>query len=217
MRMKRPNYLHVFLSFLLVFAILSPPVALAAGDNGKKHFKEGMKFEQSEDWDKAAEEFALASSADPKNPEYRLHLTRALFNASQMYMKKGTLAANEKDYNNAYGFFRRAYAFDPTNELAHSEMERMVRLQQEATGKPEDKPGDPLKVVNTAYPGTNASAPAPQQVPQKLEKLRDLPFPNGVDLQFIIKELARDLDLNVLFESVTFRQPTARRRSTLRM
>lgn len=207
MRMKRPNYLHVFLSFLLVFAILSPPVALAAiGDNGKKHFKLGMKYESSEDWDKAAEEFALASSADPKNPEYRLHLTRALFNASQMYIKKGTLAANEKDYNNAYGFFRRAYAFDPTNELAHSEMERMIRLQKEANGEPDDKAADPLKVVKTAYSGTNASPP-PQQVPQKLEKLRDLPFPNGVDLQFIIKELARELDLNVLFDNTSFRQP----------
>ncbi len=206
--MKRPNYLHVFLSFLLVFAILSPPVALAAiGDNGKKHFKLGMKYESSEDWDKAAEEFALASSADPKNPEYRLHLTRALFNASQMYIKKGTLAANEKDYNNAYGFFRRAYAFDPTNELAHSEMERMIRLQKEANGEPDDKTTDPLKVVKTAYSGTNASPPPPQQIPQKLEKLRDLPFPNGVDLQFIIKELARELDLNVLFDNTSFRQP----------
>ena len=68
MRMKRPNYLHVFLSFLLVFAILSPPVALAAGDNGKKHFKEGMKFEQSEDWDKAAEEFAARFVRRPEKP-----------------------------------------------------------------------------------------------------------------------------------------------------
>ncbi|MFN0141664.1 MAG: S1C family serine protease [Pyrinomonadaceae bacterium] len=32
------------------------------------------------------------------------------------------------------------------------------------------------------------------------EKLRDLPFPAGVDLQFIIKEIAKDLDLNVLFD-----------------
>lgn len=36
---------------------------------------------------------------------------------------------------------------------------------------------------------------------QRLEKLRDVPFPSGVDLQFIIKELARDLDLNVLFDT----------------
>ena len=28
-----------------------------------------------------------------------------------------------------------------------------------------------------------------------------MPFPGGVDLQFIIKELAKDLDLNVLFDT----------------
>ncbi len=38
-------------------------------------------------------------------------------------------------------------------------------------------------------------------------KLRDFPFPSGVDLQFIIKELARDTDLNVIFDSESFRTP----------
>lgn len=32
------------------------------------------------------------------------------------------------------------------------------------------------------------------------KKLRDIPFPNGIDIQFLIKELARELDLNVLFD-----------------
>ncbi|MEP7075338.1 MAG: PDZ domain-containing protein [Acidobacteriota bacterium] len=32
------------------------------------------------------------------------------------------------------------------------------------------------------------------------EMLRDMPFPNGVNLEFLIKELARDIDLNVLFD-----------------
>ena len=49
--------------------------------------------------------------------------------ASQMYMKKGVGGRNEKDYEGGYNAFRRAYAFDPTNELAKAEMERMVRLQ----------------------------------------------------------------------------------------
>jgi len=38
-------------------------------------------------------------------------------------------------------------------------------------------------------------------------KLRDLPFPAGVDLKFLIMELARDLDLNVLFDVESFRGP----------
>ncbi|PYT01994.1 MAG: hypothetical protein DMF63_03935 [Acidobacteria bacterium] len=32
------------------------------------------------------------------------------------------------------------------------------------------------------------------------EKQRDIPFPGGVDLQFLVKELAATMDLNVLFD-----------------
>lgn len=192
--MKIRSNLRLSLSFTLILAMLSPVTILAMGD-AKKHFSLGMKHETSEAWDKAAEEFALAVSDNPKNPEYKLHLQRALFQASQMYIKKGTELAKEKDYVGGYNAFRKAYAFDPTNELAQAEMERMVRLQQ-GLAPASDKPanGD-LRLVPTSYRKTAAP------LPQKLEKLRDVPFPGGVDLQFIIKELAKDLDLNVLFDS----------------
>ena len=205
--MKRSIHFQFFISLLLLLAMLSP-VAAFAFDGGKKHFQTGMKHESAQEWDKAVEEFALAVSDNPKNPEYRLHLTRSLFNASQMYMKKGSIMAKENNYEDAYLAFRRAYAFDPTNELAKSEMERMVRLQKdlnEATpGDKKDETGK-LKLIPTGYVDRKNSAPP--QMPQKLEKLRDLPFPSGVDLQFIIKELAKDLDLNVLFDNESFRQP----------
>lgn len=193
--MKKIAVFRTTLTFVLLFGLLSPSFALGIGD-GKKHFKQGLKYEVAEEWDKACEEFALAVNENPKNPEYRLHLRRALFNASQMYMKRGTAAADEKDYPGAYNAFRRAYGFDPTNELAKSEMERMVRLQKDANspdGKSADGTG--LNVKPAAY------KPEEVQLPQQLEKLRDVPFPAGIDLQFIVKELAKDLDLNVLFDS----------------
>src|SRR5436190_13755196 len=156
--------------------MLSPVSALASG-NDKKHFKLGMKYEVAEQWDKAVEEFALAVSDNPKDPEYRLHLTRALFNASQMYMKKGTIAAKENNFEEAYLAFRRAYAFDPTNELAKSEMERMVRLQKDLNdatpGNNKDDNGK-VKLIPTSYNADKKTTAALPQIPQKLEKLRDL-------------------------------------------
>ncbi len=202
--MKRSINVSFFITLLLILSMLSPVAAFALGD-GKKHFKVGIKHEDAQEWDKAAEAFALAVSETPKNPEYRLHLVRALFNASQMFMKKGAMAAKEKDYEGAYLAFRRAYAFDPTNELAKSEMERMVRMQKDLNeGTSGDKKDDSgrLKLTPTAFVQNGTSS---TQMPQKLEKLRDIPFPAGVDLQFIIKELARDLDLNVLFDVESFR------------
>jgi len=197
--MKSSVFVRFPLTAFILIAMISPTFALASGSgSGKKHFNKGLKFEVAEEWDKASEEFALAVTDSPKNAEYRLHLQRSMFMASQMYIKRGTAAANEKDYEGAYNAFRRAYAFDSTNELARSEMERMVRLQKEL-----QDPDGSKKAALDATLKTSPAAYDPQntQMPQKLEKLRDVPFPAGVDLQFIIKELAKDLDLNVLYDS----------------
>ncbi len=191
--MKSRNLLKILLSVFVLFSLVSPSVVLAAGE-GKKYFKIGMKHEAAEEWDKAVEAFTIAVADNPKNPEYRLHLRRALFNASQQYMKLGRTAADEKDYVTAYTYFRKAYAFDPVNELARSEMARMVRLQEELKGGPKKDETDP-RIVPTS--GTAADG---FRIPQKLETLRDLPFPSGIGLQQIIKDLSRALDLNVLFD-----------------
>ncbi|MEO8041089.1 MAG: secretin N-terminal domain-containing protein [Acidobacteriota bacterium] len=198
--MKNSVYARFSLSLLLVLSLMSPVAILAVGD-GKKHFKQGMKHETAEQWDQAVEEFAVAVTENPKNPEYKLHLQRALFNASQQYMKKGNTSAEQKDYQSAYNAFRKAYAYDPVNELAKSEMARMVRMQ-EAMQKGEDpdaktSENGKVRLVPTSY----NSQPADVQIPQRLEKMRDVPFPGGIDLQYIVKELAKDLDLNVLFDA----------------
>ena len=197
------------LSFFLLVALLSPVTALAAGSgDAKKHFKEGMKAEVAEEWDKAVEHFALAVAGNPKNPEYRLHYVRALFNASQMYIKQGNSQATQKDYAGAYESYRRAYGYDPTNELAKAEMEKMARLYKEQINpngeKKETKDG--VKLVQTGYSAQNL--PPNVVIPQKLEVLGDVgPFPGGIDLQTLIKDLARSLDLNVIFDADSFRQP----------
>ncbi len=206
--MKQSAFARISITLFLLMAMLSPTVVLAAAPDGRKHFKAGMIAEDAEQWDKAVEEFALAIVEDTKNPEYRLHYQRATFNASQMYMKKGAAQANEKDYVGAYDAFRRAYAYDPTNELAKSEMVRMLRLQKGLNpddDSQEKTNGDAtgVKLVPTGYQRTAATRDA--IIPQKLEKLRNIPFPNGVDLQFIIRELAEELDLNVLFDEQSFR------------
>ncbi|MGI9055648.1 MAG: secretin N-terminal domain-containing protein [Pyrinomonadaceae bacterium] len=198
--MKKSIYFRFSLSFILMLALFSPTAVLAMGD-GKKHFNQGMKHEVAEEWDKAAEEFALAVSDNPKNPEYRLHYIRSLFNASQMFMKKGRMQADEKDYAGAYISFRKAYAYDPVNELAKSEMERMLRFQQSLTnGSGTTTQINGVKLVETGY--TKTANRDDIVVPQRLEVLRDVgPYPAGIKLMTIIRDLARSLDLNVLFDT----------------
>ncbi|HXF40275.1 MAG TPA: hypothetical protein VN687_11230, partial [Blastocatellia bacterium] len=70
------------LAMALALTLAVPLVAFAA--DGKKHFKEGMKYEENRQWDKAAQEFALAVAEKPSNVEYQLHLQRALVSAAIM-------------------------------------------------------------------------------------------------------------------------------------
>src|ERR671938_1609291 len=132
---RRSIYVRSFASLLMTFCLLAAPLAVLA-KKGEKNYKQGLKYEAAQQWDKAAQEFTLAVAADPSSAEYQLHYRRAVFNASQMYMQQGRALAEQRDYVGAYNSFRQAFGYDPVNQLAVSEMERMLRLQREGNGGP---------------------------------------------------------------------------------
>src|SRR5215212_10996527 len=134
--MKRsPIHARPLSVLLVVFCLLAAPMT-AFAKKGEKNYKQGLRYEQAQQWEKAAQEFTLAVAADPSNVEYQLHYRRAVFNASQQFMQQGRSLAEQRDYIGAYNAFRQAYGYDPVNELAVSEMERMLRLQNVKEGKP---------------------------------------------------------------------------------
>src|SRR6267142_4141189 len=132
--MKSRNRWHSIVALVIVTCMLAVPVS-ALGKKGKDNFNRGLKYEQQQQWEKAAQEFTLAVAADPSNVDYQLHYRRAIFNASQTFMQQGRSLAEQRDYVGAYNAFRQAFGYDPVNQLAVSEMERMVRLQEVKEGK----------------------------------------------------------------------------------
>ena len=132
--MKSRNRWHSIVALVIVTCMLAVPVS-ALGKKGKDNFNRGMKYEQAQQWEKAAQEFTLALAADPSNVDYQLHYRRAVFNASQTFMQQGRSLAEQRDYVGAYNAFRQAFGYDPVNQLAVSEMERMVRLQEVKEGE----------------------------------------------------------------------------------
>ncbi|MDQ1708075.1 MAG: ral secretion pathway protein, partial [Pyrinomonadaceae bacterium] len=94
MRIKTES--RTFVSLLLIACLLLLPT-VAFAKKGDKHFKDGMRYEANQQWEKAAEEFTLAVAADPSNLEYQLHFRRASFNASQAYMQQGRALAEQRD------------------------------------------------------------------------------------------------------------------------
>ena len=99
--MKNNIRIRTLISFVLAVSLLALPVT-AFAKKGEKNFKRGMQYEESQQWDKAAQEFTLAVAADPSNMEYQLHFRRASFNASQTYMQQGRSLSERGDFVGAY-------------------------------------------------------------------------------------------------------------------
>ena len=206
--MKTRTYRQMIVSSLLTFCLLLMPV-VALAKKGEKQFKRGLQYEAAQQWDKAAQEFTLAVAADPSNMEYQLHFRRASFNASQAFMQQGRALAEQRDYVGAYNAFRQAYGYDPVNELAVSEMERMLRLQNVKNGTNGSGNGHDTKNGELPENGNITPTSAPVQDPvvtsPRVEQLRVINY-NG-DLKSFIRSLAEQLQLNVVFDRTSFAQP----------
>jgi general secretion pathway protein D len=190
-------------SLLLTFCLLLLPVT-ALAKKGEKNFKAGVRYEANQQWEKAAQEFTLAMAADPSNIEYQLHFRRSSFNASQAYMQQGRALAEQKDFVGAYNAFRQAYGYDPVNELALSEMERMLQLQgmKEGNGRNGTKSGGPQDGSVTPA----SEAPQEPALPSsRPEQMRVISYSG--DLKAFIRSLADQLNLNVIFDRQSFVTP----------
>src|SRR5215218_3035238 len=183
-------------AILMAAVLLASPVAVLA-KKGEKNFKKGMEHEQAQQWEKAAQEFALALATSPSDTEYLLHYRRAVFNASQIFMQKGKSLYEQGDYVGAYNAFRQAYGLDPVNDLAAQEMDHMIRLQREKEGvsnPPKNSPANYRPGQGGARPDGQAdgAGPAPS------EKLQTIQYSG--DLEGFIRKLADELELNVVFD-----------------
>ena len=198
--MKNNSRARTLITLILAISMLALPIT-AFGKKGDKNFKRGMDYEAAQQWDKAAQEYTLAVAADPSNMEYQLHFRRASFNASQTYMQQGRSLAERGDFVGAYNAFRQAYGYDSVNELAVSEMERMLRLQATKEGR-----STPSKVGETSdgMTITPANGQAQELASPREQQLRMVDVKG--DLKQLIRNLADQLNLNVIFDRQSFAQ-----------
>lgn len=201
--MKNNTRARTLISLLLALSLLGLPIA-AFGKKGDKNFKRGIDYERQQQWDKAAQEFTLAVAADPSNMEYQLHFRRASFNASQTYMQQGRSLSERGDFVGAYNAFRQAYGYDPVNELAVSEMERMLRLQAVKEGRANPN-GSPKETSSEGGTFTPAKADSAQDLATPREQQLRVIDVKG-DLKQLIRNLAEQLNLNVIFDRQSFSQ-----------
>jgi len=202
---------------LTVALMLAAPLGAFAAD-GKKHYNNGLKFEENRQWDKAAQEYALAVSEKPSNVEYTLHLQRALVSAAIMLVERGDSLVEKKDYNAAYNAYRQAFSYDPTNELALVKMRRMLEFQ----GLPTDnlpKIGDPAgpsykpraENLKASAAGGAAILPTSQMkvqmpgIPGRRFSKTDVIY-RDTNILTAIEQLAQMMKLNVVFDQMVVNQ-----------
>lgn len=186
-----------FLAAFLSLCLLLPSAALADGKNGKKNFKEGIKYEQLQQWDMAAQRFALALSAEPNNPEYKVHYLQALQRASLMYVTRGDALAEQNDYAGAYVAYRQAFNYDPGNEIAKFKMERMLELQKsQLSGTAEQVRYNTRTGAVTPVSNEIQLATKPRS---KGDIATNVKF-TGTPLKQAIKSLSEPLKLNIVFD-----------------
>jgi len=192
------------IAFVLAISLMSLPMT-AFAKKGEKNFKRGMELEGAQQWDKAAQEFTLAVAADPSNMEYQVHFRRASFNASQTYMQQGRSLAEQRDFVGAYNAFRQAYGYDPVNELAVSEMERMLRMQGVKDGRTSSKSNNLSEPQDAMFTQTSTQQqPGQELVTPRETQMRVVSYQG--DLKSFIRLYAEQLNLNVIFDRQSFAQ-----------
>src|SRR5215212_5696986 len=204
--MKNNTRIRTLISLVLAISLLSLPITVF-GKKGDKNFRRGMQYEEAQQWDKAAQEYTLAVAADPSNMEYQLHFRRASFNASQTYMQQGRSLSERGDFVGAYNSFRQAYGYDPVNELAVSEMERMLRMQAVKEGRSAPngaKNGDLSEGSGTPANGSTGNGQGQDLGTPREQQLRVIDVKG--DLKALIRSLAEQLNLNVIFDRQSFSQ-----------
>jgi general secretion pathway protein D len=191
-----PNIFRAPLALLLAVCLSFPGPAFAGGKAGKKYFQEGVRHESAEQWDLAAERYALAVAEDPGNIEYRLRLLRAAQMASLMFVARGDLLEAKSDFASAYNAYARAYNYDRTNETVRVKMARMLEQQRAKEGFGGAAPYNP-RTGNLVE--TSSAIRTPQRFSRE-DLMLKIEYREGASLKLVIENLARQLDLNIIFD-----------------
>jgi general secretion pathway protein D len=187
---------HLLLAFTLAICLSLPSTCFAGGKEGKKNFKEGVKYETAEQWDLAAQQYALAVAAEPDNAEYRLRMLRAMQMASLMFSARGDLLESKSDYAGAYHAYALASTYDPTNETTRIKMKRMIEQQKAQAGSGAPSRYNP-RTGNLVRVSDEIRTPQPQSRGDLLQQIK---FKEGTSLKLVIANLAGQLNLNVIFD-----------------
>ncbi len=120
------RYFKMALATALVLAFAS--VGDARTRKGDKFLAEGAVAESHKDWDAALEAYERAMAEDPSDVAYQIAIKRVRFQAGQMHVDAGQKMRNAGEVDKALAEFQKAYAIDPSSDVAEQELKRTLAM-----------------------------------------------------------------------------------------
>jgi general secretion pathway protein D len=102
-------------------------LALAAAC-GSSAYHRGMFYAEKHQWDLAADNLQTAVDENPHDLRYQEEMVRAKLKAAQTHMDLAQMAIGRLDYSAALKHLERALHYDPSNQYAKDQLQKVVTL-----------------------------------------------------------------------------------------
>jgi general secretion pathway protein D len=163
----------------------------ASGPKAKTLYERGQAAEAKDDPITAYENYYQAFEKEPKNLRYKTAYERLRFQAASAHVSRGEKLAAQGDITNALTEYLRALEIDPSNALAHQDIEHA-----------REKLGTPKPNQETSIPENKAEELAQVGSPVMLKPISNEPLTLHMteDSKVVYQTVGKAAGINVLFD-----------------
>jgi general secretion pathway protein D len=178
------------LSAALTFVVCLSSLA-ASGPGAKTLYQRGQAAEAKDDPITAYEDFYQAWQKEPKNLRYKTSYERLRFVAGSAHVSKGEKLLDQGDVSGALTEFLRALEVDPSNDLAHQDIQRA-----------RDKMATPKANQETSIPESKTAELNEVGSPVQLKPISNEPLTLHMteDSKVVYSTVGKAAGINVLFD-----------------
>src|SRR6266849_4364184 len=184
-RLKRPAVL------LLLVAAMS--LVGAAADKAKSLFHQGQDAEARQNYESAYDFYKQAYDLKPKDLRYRAAFERSRFLAASSHVHRGQKLRDEGNMDEAVAEFRKALDIDPSLFIAKQELNRTLKIINDARNPPPQAAGPPNSLERRVKEA---------QGPAELAPISNIPITVKLteDSKVIYQTIGQLAGINVLFD-----------------
>ena len=184
-RLKRPAVL------LLLVAVMS--LVGAAADKAKSLYNQGQDAEARQNNESAYDFYKQAYDLKPKDLRYRAAFERSRFLAASSHVHRGQKLRDEGNMDEAVAEFRKALDIDPSLFIAKQELNRTLKIINDARNPPPQAAGPPNSLERRVR-----EAPGPVE----LTPVSNIPITVKMteDSKVIYQTIGQLAGINVLFD-----------------